>query len=234
MTHYLMEFRLHGYGKRYTKRLIYDVSKKFEVKGIKRKRAVPHITLFGPFTTRYRKKMVTEIKNIASKYTLVPFKIKGFDYFDKPNKVIYLDIEPSEELKQLRYEIAKRLRKLSSNVPFQDKHSKNKFKFHATIAFKDIDKKFDGIWDYLKSKEEPDIEQYLLRITILKDSKILYEYDLLQKRLLSRRQSLNNHIYQKTIERLKEEQASTNDKETLLSNRKEESWWQKLKSILRV
>jgi len=37
MTHYLMEFRLHGYGKRYAKRLIYDVSKKFEVKGIKRK-----------------------------------------------------------------------------------------------------------------------------------------------------------------------------------------------------
>ncbi len=232
MIHYLIEFRLNGYAKRYAKRLIYDVSKKFKVKGVTRKRAVPHISLFGPFTARYQKKMITEIENIASKYTLVPFRIKGFNYFDNPNnKVIYLDIYPSEELKQLRYEIAKKLRKLSSNEPFQDKYSKNKFKFHATIAFKDINRKFDRIWNYLKSKEEPDIEQYLLRITILKSSKILYEYDLLQKRLLSRRQSLNKYIYQKTIEILKEEQEGTKHS---LPKRKEKGWRQKLKSILRV
>ena len=81
--------------------------------------------------------------------------------------------------------------------------NKDKFYFHATIAFKDIDRKFDKIWRYLKKKEEPNINQHLVRITILKGRRILREYDLLQKRVLTRKQSLNRYIYQKTIKILK-------------------------------
>jgi len=78
-----------------------------------------------------------------------------------------------------------------------------KFSFHATIAFKDIDRKFSDIWRYLKSKEEPYINQYLLRITILRKGKILYEYDLMLKRLLNRREALSKRIWKKTILRFK-------------------------------
>ena len=38
MALFLIEFRLHGYAKEYTKGLIYDVAKKFRVKGVTRKR----------------------------------------------------------------------------------------------------------------------------------------------------------------------------------------------------
>ena len=106
MTNYLIEFRFHGYARKYAKRVIYDVGKKFRVKGVTRRKVVPHISMFGSFTTRNEKKMVSEIVDVASKYTIVPFTVKGFNYFDNPgNKVIYLDIEPSEELKQLRYDL---------------------------------------------------------------------------------------------------------------------------------
>ena len=197
---YLIEVRFTGYAKKYSKRLIYAVSRKFRVKGVTRKRAVPHITLFGPFTTKDEKKMVSQVVGTARKCGLVPFKIKGFNYFDRTNKVIYLDVEPSKELEQLRRELAKRLLPITNTK----KHDgAKKFYFHATIAFKDIDNKFDKIWEYLKKKEEPNINQHLLRITILKGGKILYEYDMIQKRLLTRKQALSKYHWKKTISMFK-------------------------------
>ena len=54
---------------------------------------------------------------------------------------------------------------------------------------KDIDFKFDKIWEYLK-KQDVKTHGTSYRITLLKDGKIMYEYDLATKRLLKRRQSL--------------------------------------------
>ena len=206
MAHYLIEFRFHGYARKYAKGIIYDVSKNFKVKGVTRKKVVPHITMFGPFITRNEKKMISEVANVAKKYTLVPFTVKGFNYFDNSaNKVIYLDIEPSEELRQLRYDLASRLKKITTTKSSQDRKNKDEFYFHATIAFKDIDRKFYRILHYLKKKEEPNINQHLVRITILKGRRILCEYDLLRKQMLTRRQALNKQVFQRTIDILKRE-----------------------------
>ena len=68
--------------------------------------------------------------------------------------------------------------------------SRGKFKFHATIAMKDIHYKFDKIWEYLKNYHIK-TKGMCYRITLLKQGKIMYEYDLLTKRLLNRRQSLS-------------------------------------------
>lgn len=205
---YLIEVRFHGYAKKYTKNLIYDVARKFNVKGVTRKKAVPHITLFGPFQTREEKKLINEVISVGQQYDLIPFKIKGFDFFDnKKGKVIYLDIDPSEKLKSLRRELAYKLFKISSTKPFEKDPD---FAFHATIAFKDIDHKFDKIWNYIKHKQEPNINQHLLRITILKNGLILYEYDLMQKKLLNRHQALNKLYYKKTIELLKQKTSDYN------------------------
>jgi len=231
MKHYLIEFRFHGYAKKYAKRLTYDIGKKFKVRGVTRKKVVPHITMFGPFTTKNEKKMVSVVTNIAQNYTLIPFTVIGFNFFDNAtNKVIYLSIEPSEELKQLRFEIADRLRKITKTKSSQDRKSKDKFYFHATIAFKDIDRKFNKIWHYLKKKEEPNIQQHVLRITILKGRRILYEYDLLQKRLLNRKQSLDKHIYQRTIDILKSQQVSQQFIQRFEAKRKKVGLWEKIKS----
>jgi 2'-5' RNA ligase len=210
MVHYLIEFRFTGYGKRYLKSLIFDVASKFRVKGVTRKRPVPHISLYGPFTTIDEKRMVDSVVDVVKDYKFVSFKIKGFDYFEgKRNwfigptkgKVIYLDIEPSEELKELHWMISKKLQPFCRGRPYDNEKD---FKFHATIAFKDIDRKFNQIWDYLKSKEEPNINQYLLRVTLIKGQRILYEYDLLQHRLLDRKQALSKHYWKKTFKLLKQ------------------------------
>lgn len=205
MVHYHIEFRIRGYAKRYAKELIYDIAKRFRVTGvIRRGKAVPHITLYGPFETNKQRQMVNEIIKVCSNYRLIPFTFRGFNYFDSSlNKVIYLDIEPSQALIDLRYDISKALLPITYSKSQEDKKGKSDFKFHSTIAFKDIDRKFNEIWNYISSKKKPEIKQHLLRVTIIKNSRILYEYDLIQQRLLNRSQALNRAIFASTIERLK-------------------------------
>ena len=201
MPHYLIQFRFHGYAKRYLKKVIFEVARRFYIKGVTRKRPVPHISLAGPFETREIERVIMDVESVAKNYNLVNFKLRGFGYFNNPEgKVIYVDIEPSKELEELRWELAKRLMKYAE---LKEGDKNKKFAFHATIAFKDIDRKFSDIWRYLKSKEEPYINQYLLRITILRNGKILYEFDLMLKRLLNRRAALSNRIWKKTILRFK-------------------------------
>ena len=201
MPHYLIEFRFHGYAKKYLKRRIFEVARRFHVRGVTRKRPVPHISLAGPFETRDIKRVIRDVESAAKNYNLVNFKLKGFGYFNNPNgKVIYADIEPSKELEELRWELAQRLMKYAE---LKEEDKNKKFAFHATIAFKDIDRNFPKIWKYLQNIEIPYINQYLLRMTILRNGKILYEYDLMLKRLLNRREALSNRIWKKTILRFK-------------------------------
>lgn len=202
MTNYLIEFRFSGKAKKELKQLIYDVSNKFKVKGVTSKRAVPHITLFGPFQTRNEREMVSKVVSVVKNYNIVKFKISDFSYFDNPqNKVIYVNINPSEELDELRWELSKKLRSIVEKINSTD--SNRKFYFHATIAFKDIDTKFNKIWDYLKTKTPPKYRQCLLRVTILKNGKILNEYDLCQKKLLNRTQAKSKKEFSKTIKQFK-------------------------------
>jgi 2'-5' RNA ligase len=200
MVHYLIEFRFHGYAKKYAKHLILEVARRFKVKGVTRNRAVPHITLFGPFATRQIGKVISELIEVGREFCLVPFLVKGFNYFDNKQKVIYLDIDPSKELEDLRRKLAQKLSKISDSQPWD---AKKQFQFHSTVAFRDIDRKFSKIWGYIKDKEEPNIKQHLLRITIIKGGNILYEYDLILKKLLNRKQALSRYWFNKTIKHYK-------------------------------
>lgn len=204
---FLIQFRLHGYAKSYSQDLIMDIAKRYHVKGMTKKRAVPHITLYGPATTRDIRSVISEVEKVGQEYTLVPFTMNGFNYFSKPSKVIYLDIDPSPELNELRWQLSRSLQNISYPQTFDKKKD---FSFHSTVAFKDINGEFNQMWDYVKQKEQPAIKQHLLRITIIgSNRRILYEYDLIQKRLLSRREALSRNSWHKTINGFKELQGLT-------------------------
>jgi 2'-5' RNA ligase len=225
MAGFLVEFRMHGYAKEYAKDVVYSVSKKFGVKGVTRKRVVPHISLYGPGKTSDIGKVISAIERIGRRYTLVPFKIRGFGYFDKIPKVIYFDISPSQELEDLRRQLSQELRKISTG---QSWDSRENHSFHATIAFRDINAKFNRIWSYLKSREEPNINQHLLRITVLgARGRIACEYDLVLRRLLNRREALSKFWWRRTINRLRELQGLPLEPEKPLS------WFERLKQKFR-
>jgi len=193
---------MHGYTKEYAKDIVYSVAKKFKVRGVTRKKVVPHISLYGPGRTDDIREVISAVEKVGRKYSLVPFKVKGFGYFDKIPKVIYFDISPSKELEDLSRELSQELRRVSTG---QSWDSRRNHSFHATIAFRDIDTKFNKIWSYLKSREKPDISQYLLRITVIGNRRrIVCEYDLVLKRLLNRREALSKFWWRKTMNRLRE------------------------------
>ncbi len=203
-NNYLVEFRFSGFVKQSIKELKTNITKKF---GVTQRKIVPHITIAGSLQTSDEKRLVQEIVDVCKKYDLVKFKIDGFDNFE--DRVIFVKIDPSQELEHLRLEIAERLYRFCDVTPFD---REEKFTFHATLVLKDIQMKFDRIWDYLQTWRIPEMEQYVLRITILKNSKILAEYDLILKKLLNRTDSLDREIYKKTLKKLEKMRETTDRK----------------------
>ena len=107
------------------------------------------------------------------------------------------------DFKNFRFDLAKALENITISKAKDDYKGPDGFAFHSTIAFKDIDNKFDKIWNYISKKKQKKIRQTLLRVTLLKNGKILKEYDFMQKRLLNRKEALNKGLWKKTIRILK-------------------------------
>lgn len=79
MVHYLIEFRFYGSAKYEIKKLIDEISQKF---GLKSKRAIPHITLVGPFSTNDETRLIRDFNQLCSNHSLMGFEVKGFSTFE--------------------------------------------------------------------------------------------------------------------------------------------------------
>ncbi|MDO8633785.1 MAG: 2'-5' RNA ligase family protein [archaeon] len=191
-----------GETKYYLKNLIYEISKKFRVKGITRKHVVPHVTLFGPFSCNNEKELILRFLKVCKSYDLPAYELEGFGNFD--DKVIHVNIAPSDELKSLRADLADSLIEICNSVQEYDHASKDEYKFHSTLAFKDINGKFYKIMNYLDSRAPPHKKEYALRITLLKKGKILREYDIMQRNLLRRDEALSKRGWHQTKKSLNE------------------------------
>lgn len=223
--HFFVEFRFYGYPNSYLKSLIHEVARTFRVKGRTKSRPVPHMTLYGPSETRDIRGVFAAIENVAKRYALVPFKIDGFECRDgTEGKVIACRIDASTKLASLRRELAGELSKVSKPNHWDRQHS---YWFHSTIAFRDVDPKFDDIRQFLERGRQPQFEQYLTRITILgKGGHITREYDLILQKWLSRTQVLLNRWYwrRKTEDKLKKLQG--------LSPNRRRSLWRALSDFI--
>jgi len=208
---YLIEFRFSGNAKKAIKEVKDCISENFDVT---RRKIVPHISLVGPIYTDDQKRLVKEIKDVCKQYELVKFKLANFDNFE--DRVIYVKIKPSEELKKLRIEIAQRLQTFCT---LSELDYDSKFTFHATLVLKDIQRKFDRIWKYLQTWKL-EMEQYVLRITIIKNKRILAEYDLLQRKMLTRSQALDQKIFEKTLKKLEKKREPSEINFEDITNRK--------------
>jgi 2'-5' RNA ligase len=196
--HFYIQSRLAGYAKHYARELIYYIAKKYKVKGRIEGRPVPHIGLYGgkeTYTDNIEKvKQIVEA--VGKRYRLVPYTISGFDKFDQngKNKVLYLKVVPSDELIKLQRDLLKGLKKISEPSDWDEE---DPFNFHITIAFKDIDKKFDRIWDDVR-RHSNEIQEHLFVITILGTrNKIINEYDLILKKMLERDEARSREYHDK-------------------------------------
>jgi len=241
-TSFFIEFRLQGYARKYAKWASTHAIKearRCRVKKLKQRRFVPHITLFGPARTNNLKRVVNIVERIGRKYTLIPFKIGGFDKFENPDAYwLYLSVHPSSILEQFRHELAQNLLKSEGLIrnTCQPYDRGGKYKFHSAVGkYSPRNKqKFRGLFDCVNNRynleafrqhrasfferlihilkkcvlmqkaKDPKISLYLLRITILgKRSRIKGEYDLVLRKMLSRREALSKSLGRRSIDRLK-------------------------------
>lgn len=209
---YLVEIRLYGPAKKFTKDAIYTVSRRFRVRGNTQKNPVPHVSLYGPFSTNDLERVILTVRKTCEKYAfngsrndLIMYKIAGFKTFQgAAGKVICLDIIASEKLNSLTTELADGLNQFCKGQVWDIRGDKL---FHATIAFRDasLDWKHKEIMKYLSRIRAPHVEYPVLRVTLIKPGrKILCEYDLIQKRLMNREQALDKENFHKTISMIRE------------------------------
>ncbi|GBE19647.1 MAG TPA: 2'-5' RNA ligase family protein [Candidatus Pacearchaeota archaeon] len=167
MTHYLIEFRFQGRANKEIKRLVWEVNKRFHIRP--KNRPVPHITIIAPFHTINQKRLVKEFKETCEKYDIVNFKVEGYGCF-KDSRVVYIDINPSEGMKNLRMDLLKKLKKYCKIC---DTDLNKPYSPHATIAMKLSHDKFKKIKNYINKKKEQSQKYVLVRITLIKNSRIL-------------------------------------------------------------
>ncbi len=211
-----------GKAKYEMKKLIYSINYKFR---LGKKRAIPHITLAGPITTNNEGRLLHDFKNICSKYSLMGFRVDGFDIFEN-SKVVYIDIKPSEKFEEFRTLLHKTIEQYCT-LPKNNK-------LHATLAMKLSHEKFNQIKNHVNQLEKPNYKYYMLRITLLKNAKILSEYDFLQKRALNRWEAKSGREYYKTMELFKNYSSENQGviAEPIERTTKKQSFWNKIKSFL--
>lgn len=113
--------------------------------------------MFGPARTNNLRRVIAEVERTCQNYTLVPFKIGGFDSFRNPDaNWLYLDVEPSSELEQLRYELAQNLIRSERMVhdTCQSFDHGARYKFHSSVGkYTPRDKaKFERLLDFAETR----------------------------------------------------------------------------------
>ena len=229
MVHYLIEFRFHGKAKYEIKKLVYEINRKFR---LRTKRAIPHITLAGPFYTNDEKRLIGDFNRLCTKSPLMNFEIDGFSTFED-SKVVFLDVNPSKELEEFRWNLSEKIKPYCQLKQFD--YEKD-FSFHATIAMKLPVDKFNSIKDYIKRKSKLNFKHVMVRATLLKGGLILREYDFLLRRPLVRRLAKDKRVYSQTLDLLKghfENKFNPNEFTDERIKTKDKSFVDKIKDIFR-
>ena len=199
MTRYLIDIRLMGSVRHQIRTLSDHLQEKFSIGN---KRVVPHITLAGPFSTSDEEKLVEDFTRICTDQKEIPkYEVGGYGFFDD-TRVVFVTITPDETLKQFRYQISQALSPYCSLRDY-DWDSAEEFRFHATLAMKLDWLTFRRIKWYFRVQESVIYRHHPIRATLLRNSKILCEYDFIQERMLSRAQALSRATMKRDFEILK-------------------------------
>ena len=104
MPRYLIDIRLMGSVKLQIRTLSNALEDKF---GLKNRLVIPHITLAGPFSTDDEARLKEDFGRVCSEQKIVPkYDIGGYGFFDN-TRVVFVTVEPDEELRQFRYRLAR-------------------------------------------------------------------------------------------------------------------------------
>lgn len=162
MEKYMIVTLIKGQAGVLQQKLLYEIASKYGVKGAIERKPPSHITLKYSFKTENIIDVEKNIQEFCKNNKSANYKIKGFGHFDKD--AIFMNILPSEEMKELYQKLIVHLRKIDWMTFKQfdgDTH------FHATVAHSDIQDQFIQIWDFI-NKHEVNFDIELDNISIFK------------------------------------------------------------------
>lgn len=199
MTHYLIDIRLMGSVKNQIRTLSNHLAEKFD---LGERLVTPHITLAGPFSTTDEQKLVEDFTGVCTDQKVIPkYDVGSYGFFDE-TRVVFVTITPDETLKQFRYQLARAISPYCTLRNY-DQDSADDFRFHSTLAMKLDWLTFQRIKWHFRGQESVIYRHHPIRATLLRNSKILCEYDFVQERMLSRAQALSKATRMRDFDILK-------------------------------
>jgi 2'-5' RNA ligase len=199
MTHYLIDIRLMGSVKNQIRSLSNHLAEKFS---LGENLVTPHITLAGPFSTTDEQKLVEDFARVCTSQKVIPkYEVGNYGFFDD-TRVVFVTITPDETLKQFRYQLSRAISPYCSLRRY-DLDNAGDFQFHATLAMKLDWLTFRRIKWYFRKQENVIYRHHPIRATLLRNSKIICEYDFVQERMLTRAQALSKATRMRDFDILK-------------------------------
>jgi hypothetical protein len=195
------EVRIMGSMKHEIRTITYDVRRNCHLRG---KKPIPHISIVSsptPYSPRqYEKKLISDFISICSKYPITELQFDGFGKFlnSGDNNVAIIKVKPSKELYKLRWDMICRLRNYCQLAPTFDS-KQDYYKPHITIAMNLNQNQLSRVMAYLGRRSKPRNHHYMARATLLKNGRILREYDFFLRRSLTRSQARNPIIRARTF-----------------------------------
>jgi len=199
MTRYLIDIRLMGPVKQQIRELSDRLQEKFRP-GIRP--AAPHITLAGPFSTGDESRLVFDFTRVCTTLRNIPeYGVGGYSFFDD-TRVISVAIMPDGNLKEFRYRLAQAIAPYCTLREY-DLVSADDFRFHATLAMKLDRLTYLRMKWHFRNQEPVVFRHHPIRATLLRNSRILCEYDFVQRRMLTRAQALGRATMKRDLEILR-------------------------------
>ena len=199
MTHYLIDIRLMGSVKQQIRTLSNHLAEKFNLGD---KLVTPHITLAGPFSTTDENKLIGDFTRVCTNQKEIPkYEVGSYGFFDD-TRVVFVTITPDENLRQFRYQLSRAISPYCSLRKY-DLDSAEEFRFHATLAMKLDWLTFMRIKWYFRKQENVIYRHHPIRATLLRNSRIICEYDFVQERMLTRAQALSRATMKRDFDILK-------------------------------
>lgn len=195
---YFVEIWLRGYAKRFSRSMRMKVHQ--EIPQNIEKKLYPHITLIPPFSCEDESHFLDRFEEQCHNVGLLPFSLIGFDSFSKDDEksdknYLHLKAKVDPRIDTFRHRLHSSLLDTISCVAPINKLGDHIH--HVTIAESESES-FSSFPSWFNTTYTP-IEQYMLRATVLKNKKVLCEYDFVQGKMLSRKECLSKPVWYSTM-----------------------------------
>jgi 2'-5' RNA ligase len=201
MSSYLLEYRYSGYPRKYFRDLHFELRRNYAITHHSYK-FIPHITIAGPIESDNELELIEVLEEIIFKKAQYFHKIGNLISTGKyikfntlrDGKVIAIEVKPSKPLLALKKNIESTLNSIQGVkcCTYQEEI------WHTTLwhmknnAYAN-DAKFQTVWSNLN--RNPRKMKFILdRITLIKNGKILREFDLVNLKTLNRLESLDSNL----------------------------------------